>query len=134
MNAVRQAGLAALLLTTSAQAHAQAAVALADGSAETAIDNATDEIIVSARRREESLQDVPVAITALSGDAVEQKGLRAVEDLRQVVAGLNIGAQRRDDAAFYLRGQGPDTLAHGESEEEKLARELAEQAAAAKGN
>jgi TRAP-type mannitol/chloroaromatic compound transport system permease small subunit len=34
----------------------------------------------------------------------------------------------------YLRGQGPDTLAHGESEEEKLARELAEQAAAAKGN
>lgn len=114
MNAVRQAGLAALLLTTSAQAHAQAAVALADGSAETAIDNATDEIIVSARRREESLQDVPVAITALSGDAVEQKGLRAVEDLRQVVAGLNIGAQRRDDAAFYLRGQGPGVFNPGQ--------------------
>jgi TRAP-type mannitol/chloroaromatic compound transport system permease small subunit len=30
----------------------------------------------------------------------------------------------------FLRGQGPDTLAHGESEEEKLARELAEQARA----
>ena len=75
---------------------------------------APDEIIVSARRREESLQDVPVAITAISGNALEQKGVRAVEDLRQVVAGLNISGQRRDEASFYLRGQGPGVLNPGQ--------------------
>lgn len=66
-----------------------------------------DDIVVTARRREEQLQDVPVAITALGGEALEQRGIRAVEDLRSSVPSLNLTAQRRDEANFYLRGQGP---------------------------
>lgn len=114
MNVTRKPIVVAMLFAASVQAQAQAQATLASGADKTTADTGSDEIIVSARRREESLQDVPVAITALSGDAVEQRGLRAVEDLRQVVAGLNIGAQRRDDAAFYLRGQGPGVFNPGQ--------------------
>lgn len=117
MNVVLRTSLVTILAAGSAQAQAQAQVAssmLAGTAAEAAAANNSDEIIVSARRREESLQDVPVAITAISGNALEQKGVRAVEDLRQVVAGLNIAGSRRDEPSFYLRGQGPGVLNPGQ--------------------
>lgn len=117
MNVVLRTALVTILAAGSAQAQAQAQVAssmLAGTAAEAAAANNSDEIIVSARRREESLQDVPVAITAISGNALEQKGVRAVEDLRQVVAGLNIAGSRRDEPSFYLRGQGPGVLNPGQ--------------------
>lgn len=65
------------------------------------------DIVVTARRREESLQSVPVAIGAVTPEALEDKGVRTVEDLRMAVPGLNISAQRRDKASFFIRGQGP---------------------------
>ena len=37
-------------------------------------DYGSDEIVVTARRREESLLDVPIAVTAYSGAALEQSG------------------------------------------------------------
>jgi iron complex outermembrane receptor protein len=66
--------------------------------------NALSEIVVTARRREESLQDVPVSITAISGDELQQRGLISVQDLRTIVPGVNISGQNRDDAEFYVRG------------------------------
>lgn len=63
-----------------------------------------DEIVVTARRREESLQDVPVSITAISGAQLEQQGLTSVQDLRTVAPGVNISGQNRDDAEFFVRG------------------------------
>lgn len=65
------------------------------------------EIIVTARRREESLQDVPIAVTALTGEELVRKGVTSVDDLKNVTPGLNIGGLARDDAFFFLRGQGP---------------------------
>ena len=73
-----------------------------------------EDIVVTARRREESLQGVPVAITAITGAQLEEKGLRAAEDLRISVPGLNVSGQRRDDAGFFLRGQGPGNVATGQ--------------------
>jgi iron complex outermembrane receptor protein len=65
------------------------------------------EIIVTARRKEESIQDVPVAITALSGKDLVQKGVESPQDLRAVTSGLNVSGQTRDSATFFLRGQQP---------------------------
>jgi len=47
------------------------------------------EIIVTAQRRAERLIDVPISISALSGNALEQAGIRSTEDLTAVIPGLN---------------------------------------------
>ena len=49
-----------------------------------------DAIVVTARRVEENLQDVPVAVTALSADALEQQNVNAVSDLQFSVPNLQI--------------------------------------------
>ncbi|WP_186291411.1 TonB-dependent receptor [Nitrospirillum viridazoti] len=65
------------------------------------------EVIVTARRREEKLQDVPVAVTALSGEQLAERGVAKLEDLRfqapafQVQPGPYGGAV----PAFQVRGQ-----------------------------
>ena len=50
--------------------------------------NKLDEIVVTARKREESLNDVPVAVTAVTGDSLEQAGIGSVEGLIGTVPGL----------------------------------------------
>src|SRR5690606_34972837 len=40
-----------------------------------------EEIIVQARRRDESLEEVPLAVTALSGDVLRQQAMVTTEDL-----------------------------------------------------
>ena len=110
--------LSAAVIVSFTAFEAQAQDSDAQGNAPAATEahssHTIEDIIVTARRREESLQEVPVAITALSGQALEQKGVRAVEDLRQSVPGLNISGQRRDEASFYLRGQGPGIFNTGQ--------------------
>jgi iron complex outermembrane receptor protein len=67
---------------------------------------AVDEVVVTATRRATSVQDLPMAITALSGDALQQRNIANFEDLTGVVpnvlvAGGNVGTQQ---ASFYMRG------------------------------
>ncbi len=50
-----------------------------------------DEIVVTAEKREESILDVPVSMTAFSGDKLEELGLTNVFDLEQQVPGLQFG-------------------------------------------
>lgn len=76
--------------------------------------NEFQDIVVMARRREESLQNVPVAISAVTPQVLEEKGIRSVEDLRIAVPGLNISGQRRGEASFYIRGQGPGIFNTGQ--------------------
>jgi len=47
------------------------------------------EIIVTATRRSERLQDVPMTITALSGDQLQGAGILSTQQLSQVIPGLN---------------------------------------------
>ena len=50
---------------------------------------AVPEIVVTAQRRSESLQNVPVAVPALSGGALSRAGVTNTADLNNVVPGLN---------------------------------------------
>lgn len=50
--------------------------------------SAIDEIIVTARRREESLQDVPLAITALDAEDLDSVGARGLEDIAARTVGF----------------------------------------------
>jgi iron complex outermembrane receptor protein len=60
-----------------------ASPAVAQDKAEKPASEATDgnEIVVTAQFREQKLQDVPIAITALSGDTLEQRGQTNLADL-----------------------------------------------------
>ena len=49
-----------------------------------------EEIVVTARRREESLQDVPVVVTAFDRSTLEAYGISTIEDLSMLVPTLNV--------------------------------------------
>jgi iron complex outermembrane receptor protein len=89
--------LASLTLGIAAPAFAQ------EASAES--ESGVADIVVTAQRREQNLQDVPIAITAFSGEAIERADLNAIDKLSGQVPGLKIaiGADRTNLA---IRGIG----------------------------
>ena len=64
------------------------------------------EVVVTARRREESLKDVPIAVTALSGDALRDQQVYAVKDVAAYSPGLNINSDSVGRAFVSMRGIG----------------------------
>jgi len=64
------------------------------------------EIVVTAQRREESLQHAAIAVTAVSGDKLAQAGAVKVEDLTQLVPSLQVAAAAGPYPLFYMRGVG----------------------------
>lgn len=67
---------------------------------------ADGEIIVTARKREETLLDVPVAISAVSGDTLEQRGINSVREAAALTPGLNITSDGSGRAFVAIRGVG----------------------------
>ncbi|GGB64914.1 TonB-dependent receptor [Henriciella pelagia] len=65
-----------------------------------------DTVVVTAQRREESLQDVPVAVTAFSADQLEKNSIETVQDLALRTPGLTVGAADPINNNFALRGIG----------------------------
>jgi iron complex outermembrane recepter protein len=47
------------------------------------------EVVVTARKREESLQDVPLSITAFSAESLEQRGIESIYDVARVTPNLS---------------------------------------------
>ena len=85
------AGVASLSAVTGAvPALAQAAPALAK-AAPSEDPEAVSEIVVTAQRREESLQHVPLSITAISGQDIREKDISDISRLPQLVPGLRLG-------------------------------------------
>jgi iron complex outermembrane receptor protein len=69
-------------------------------------DQGLEEIIVTADKRSESINKVPLAITALSGNALQDQNIHSVEDLALVVPGLTYAASLLDTPVYSLRGVG----------------------------
>ena len=69
------------------------------------------EIIVTAQRRAETLERTPVAISAVSADALEQQQIVTQQDLQIAVPGLTVKAGQYDNQLNYsLRGQTVDAF------------------------
>jgi len=70
-------------------------------------DTAIAEIVVTAQKRAENLQDVPVSVTALTADTLSARGVNNVLALNNMAPGMRISA---NDAAanpkIYIRGVG----------------------------
>jgi iron complex outermembrane receptor protein len=74
-----------------------------------------EEIIVTAQKREQNIQDVPVAISAFSADMLEVRGIASPQDLQQAVPNLSIGEQTNlgGGAKVTLRGVGSENYGPG---------------------
>ncbi|HKR87431.1 MAG TPA: TonB-dependent receptor plug domain-containing protein, partial [Phenylobacterium sp.] len=67
----------------------------------------TDEIVVTAQFRTQRLQDVPIAVSAVSGEALQQAHVRSLEDLSAAVPSFSVAANSNYGAApISLRGVG----------------------------
>lgn len=66
----------------------------------------SEEIVVTARQREERLQDVPVAVTAITADAIEREQINAVREIASITPGLNITTDSVGRSFLSIRGVG----------------------------
>jgi iron complex outermembrane receptor protein len=73
----------------------------------------SNDVLVTAQRREQRLQDVPIAVTALTGDQIEQQGLTSTHDLAQAVTGLTI-LEAGGYVQPFIRGVGSTVTNLGE--------------------
>jgi len=67
-----------------------------------------EEVIVTARKRVESLQETPVAVTALDEDALRNAGVRNLADLNQLAPNIEVASARGTAplANIFIRGVG----------------------------
>lgn len=95
---LRRNGLAGLFLASSSICPV-AAVAQ-----ETAEIDAAGAIVVTAQRRGENLQDVPISITAVSGEALERQGVKSIADITRIVPGVELNNVGNNRTAISIRG------------------------------
>ena len=76
--------------------------------------NTVEELIVTAQKREESAQEVPIALTALSGETLERQGVTGFEDLSTRVPSLRFGSGvTGGEHVITLRGIGSQNTTSG---------------------
>ena len=68
------------------------------------VDNTLEEIIVTARKRSQVLQKVPISITALTGGDLEHAGIQNVSDLALSVPGLAVTSTGPGQTEVIVRG------------------------------
>lgn len=98
----RAVKLAALLATGAMTATLFATPTLAQNEAQ------PGDIIVTAQRRAENLQAVPIAINAVSSEALQSRGLNDIADISKVTPSLNVQSYPNSSNTITLnmRGQG----------------------------
>jgi len=65
------------------------------------------EIVVTARRREESVQTVPISVSVVGGEKIGELGLQTTGDLQRLVPGVLLnGAGSMSNSTYTIRGQG----------------------------
>jgi outer membrane receptor protein involved in Fe transport len=79
---------------------------LAVSAANAATSNATtlDEIVITAQKRAETLQDIPISVYAISGADIEAQGITSVQGLANSVAGVTIGSANPGNMYLNIRG------------------------------
>ncbi len=96
---------AALLLLAGQGTAARAQETGSDSPADNASDSGDGDIVVTAQKRSERLQDIPIAITAIGGDNLEKQRITGAEDLVTKVANLQNHSTNGDGMPiFAIRG------------------------------
>lgn len=95
-------GLSGAALSVSGQAVAQNATPATSSDSATGL----EEVLVTAQRRGERLQDVPITLTVLGGDEVEQARIQQLGDIASRTPGLNFDAFPASQPRIAIRGIG----------------------------
>ncbi|HEX8062020.1 MAG TPA: TonB-dependent receptor, partial [Allosphingosinicella sp.] len=69
-------------------------------------ENSDSDIIVTAQRRAESLQNVPIAVSAFSGEALERQQIENASDLQQSLPNVTYTKTNFTSSSFTIRGVG----------------------------
>ncbi len=101
-----QAGISAIILLHAAPSLATDApsTAAADSAAE-----GDNVILVTARRREESAQDVPVALSVVSGEMLDKTGAFTINQIQQLVPSLQVVSLNPRNSNINIRGLGSNS-------------------------
>lgn len=110
-NTIHTAVRKALLVSSALVAISASGTAFAQDAQQESVSSGSGlaEIVVTAQRREERSQDVPIVITALSPDALRERGITNLQGLQSQVPSLIVqpnGQVSRDVMAPSIRGQG----------------------------
>ena len=100
---LRKSPLGWLLLSGASLAAIAGSAQAQDGGA------VSDEIVVTATGREAAIQDVPIAVTALSGEAIENANIDDVRDLEQLAPSLRVASGQSNSAGTIARIRGIGT-------------------------
>ena len=78
---------------------------------ESGIDALMEEITVTARKREEGLQDTPIAVSVFSGESLEARGVQRIDEIAGLTPNMsfdniNTNGGGGNSAAVFLRGVG----------------------------
>ena len=68
-----------------------------------------EEIVVTARKKEENLQEVPISVTAFSGDDLEKRSIPDLQEVSRYAPNLYfsaIGTASPDQSTIFIRGVG----------------------------
>ena len=86
---------------------------VAAAQSEPGVSASSDEIVVTARKREESLQDVPMSVQVFGAEALEQAGIKDFSEIAYRIPGLKLSAERAVDTELFIRGIGSDIQGAG---------------------
>ena len=90
--------LAVAVMLATAPVHAQETTAAGAAEGDDGI------IVVTARKREETLNDIPIAATAITGDTLTARGFNSVREAAVLSPGLNINS---DGTGVTAMSDGP---------------------------
>lgn len=94
--------LASTIFCSAGTASAQAEGA--GGQSNTTASYGQDEIIITAQKREENLQDVPIAVTAIGTEKLDQLQVSDFDDFARFVPGLSLQSAGPGFSTVYFRG------------------------------
>ncbi|HKX77613.1 MAG TPA: TonB-dependent receptor plug domain-containing protein, partial [Novosphingobium sp.] len=110
-----RSGVALAALAAPTSAFAAAGDTLADAAAADATVDAGEEygeeILVTARRREETAQDVPIALSVVSAQTLERSGNFTLNQIQQLVPTLQVSGSNPRNSNINIRGLGANSAA-----------------------
>ena len=107
--AILRAGCASFVLALPGAAWAQAGAPAATASQAEAAANdqgSAGDIVVTAQKRSEKLNDVPMAITAATGEALVSQGITQVSQLARIEPSLQFSPSNNGTPVYTIRGVG----------------------------